>query len=100
MVRKNMEQEYCMVNLETNICDNISIWDGNPQTWTPPPNYLMLPTATTPAKVWKLVGEVYEFTVEIGVGAIGFIWDGEYLITDQPQPTPVIQPVTNGLQEA
>lgn len=92
----NMEQNYCMVNIETNVCDNVCIWDGNPQTWTPPSNYLMLIQDVTPAKVWQFKDGAYELTVKVGVGAIGFTWDGDYLITDEPQPT---QPTSINTQE-
>ena len=83
-------QNYCMVNETTNICDNVTVWDGNPQTWTPPAGYLMLVQATTPSKNWVLdiANQVYVLTVEMGCGFIGFTWDGTYLITDQAQPAP------------
>ena len=78
-----------MVNKETNICDNVCVWDGNPETWTPPANYLMLVQDTTPAKNWALnesvTPPIYELKVT-GVGSIGYTWDGTYLITNQPQP--------------
>ena len=95
----NMDQNYCMVNTETNICDNVCVWDGNPQTWTPPANYLMLVQETTPAKVWQLTDSVYELVVVMGVGGIGFTWDGTYLITNEPQPAAPEQPMTSGLTD-
>ena len=95
----NMDQNYCMVNTETNVCDNVCVWDGNPQTWTPPANYLMLVQETTPAKVWQLTDSVYELVVVMGLGSIGFTWDGTYLITNEPQPTPPEQPMTSGLTD-
>lgn len=83
-----MNQNYCMVNKQTNVCTNVCVWDGNTETWTPPPNYLMLAQTTTPAKVWVLVDDVYELQEQMGVGGIGFIWDGTYLITNETQPEP------------
>lgn len=82
-----MEQNYCMVNIETNVCDNVCVWDGNTETWTPPPNYLMLVDEETPAKVWRLTPDGYELQIENGAGGIGFTWDGTYLITNQSKPT-------------
>jgi hypothetical protein len=85
-----MNKNYCMVNSVTNVCDNICLWDGNPQTWTPPANYLMLVQETTPSKLWALNKDsnTYELTVLGGYGGIGFTWDGTYLTTNQPQPQP------------
>lgn len=93
-------QNYCMVNNETNICDNVCVWDGNPNTWTPPANYLMLVQATTPAKVWEwdLATETWSLGIEMGEGQIGFSWDGTYLITNQVQPTVAPQPISQGAQ--
>ena len=93
-------QNYCMVNTETNTCDNVCVWDGNPDTWTPPSDYLMLVQATTPAKVWEwdAATETWVLGVEMGEGQIGFTWDGTYLTTDQTQPTVAPQPVAQGAQ--
>ena len=90
-------QNYCMINEQTNICDNVCLWDGNPETWQPPAGYLMLVQATTPAKVWVLDAQKqWALTPEIGQGQIGFTWDGTYLVTNEPQPAP--QPVASGVQ--
>lgn len=79
-------QNYCMVNEVTNVCENVTLWDGNPATWTPPVGYLMLIQAITPAKNW--VWNQNEWVLEIeGEGQIGFTWDGTYLMTNEPQPT-------------
>lgn len=92
-----MNQNYCMINIETKICDNVSVWDGNPETWTPPSNYLMLIQKDTPAKVWQLIDNQYELVVVNGVGGIGFAWDGTYLTTNEPQPQFLNQPITSGV---
>lgn len=88
-------QPYCMIQMSTNICDNITLWDGNPATWSPPPGYLMLVQATTLAKVWSWneTEKVYQLVVEEGQGQIGFTWDGTYLTTNQPAP-PIPEPTT------
>lgn len=94
-------QNYCMINEATNVCDNVCLWDGDPQTWTPPAGYLMLAQATTLARVWQLNEEKTEYvlvTVE-GAGQIGFTWDGTFLTTNEPQPAPPApQPVVDGAQ--
>lgn len=94
-------QNYCMVNEVTNICDNVCLWDGNPDTWTPPSNYLMLLQTTTLTKIWGLNSDKTTSVLieSVGDGGIGFIWDGTYLITNEPQPAPPhTQPATEGTQ--
>jgi len=88
-------QNYCMVNEATNVCDNVVVWDGNPNTWAPPAGYLMLVQATTPAKNWVWIDNAWVIEVS-GEGQIGFTWDGTYLITNEPQPTK--PPTTEGAQ--
>lgn len=90
-------QNYCMINGQTNVCDNVCMWDGDTQTWTPPPDYLMLVQATTPAKIWGLINGNWELVETTGQGGIGFTWDGSFLITNEPQPAP--QPVATGTQD-
>jgi hypothetical protein len=79
-------QNYCMVNEATNVCDNVVLWDGNTETWTPPAGYLMLPQTSTPAKTWVWTVDAWVLAIE-GQGQIGYTWDGTYLITNEPQPT-------------
>lgn len=95
-------QQYLMLNESTNVVDNICVWDGDTNTWQPPENTLMLVQATTPAMVWELSSDKtnYVLTEVIGAGATGFTWDGSVLITNEPQPAPIKQPVTNGLATA
>jgi len=95
-------ENYCMVDKDSNICENICVWDGNPDTWTPPSNYLMLAKATTLTKTWVLNADSTEYILvnSIGDGDTGWTWDGTYLTTNLPQPTvePLqTQPIT-GLQ--
>jgi hypothetical protein len=81
-------QNYCMVNESSNICDNVVLWDGNTDTWTPPAGYLMLVQATTPAKTWVWDAQANAWVLQVsGEGQIGYTWDGTYLITNEPQPT-------------
>lgn len=100
-------QNYCMVNEQTNVCDNLVLWDGNPDTWNPPAGYLMLIQDTTPAKnwVWDIENKIWVLAIS-GKGQIGFTWDGTYLITNESQPTEEIltsipgqpQPTISGAQ--
>lgn len=83
-----------MVNEQTNICDNITLWNGNPDTWQPPFGYLMLVQATTPAKTWVWDEPTKTWLLEVsGLGQIGFTWDGTYLTTNEPQPADPVAPV-------
>lgn len=98
-------ENYCMVNEQTNICENVTLWDGDPQNWTPPSGYLMFPQNTTPAKDWVFnpATNTWELSV-MGVGQIGFMWDGTYLVTQEPIPQPTqtqpteSQPIVSGAQ--
>lgn len=87
-------QNYCMVNEQTSVCDNVTIWDGNPDTWQPPAGYLMLVQATTPAKNWVWDELTKTWLLEVsGEGQMGFTWDGTYLTTNEPQPNDPVVPV-------
>ena len=85
-------QNYLVINETTNIVDDVVVWDGNTDTWTPPSNSLMLVQSTTPALVWFSNEDytVFTLTEQIGAGQIGFTWDGTVLTTNQPEPQPVI----------
>jgi len=82
------DQNYLIV--EANTVTNIVVWDGSTQTWTPPAGATMLVQATTPAMVWELdaaaVPPVYKLAQVMGVGGIGFTWDGTAVTTNEPQP--------------
>jgi len=85
-----MEQNYLMIN-PSNVVDNVVTWDGNPDTWQPPSDYLMLVQATTPALVWvavKVDNKITDYVLEeiVGQGGIGFTWNGTVLTTNQPKP--------------
>ena len=97
-------QNYCMVNAATNVCDNVTLWDGDTETWMPPDKYLMLVQATTPAKVWSRDPDTqaYVLVEVLGAGGIGFSWDGAILTTNEPAPAlPLVtsaQPTVDGAQ--
>lgn len=83
-----MEQNYFMVN-ELNVVDNLVVWDGNPDTWQPPAGYTMLVQATTPAMNWELDGSLTppDYVLrEVGLGDIGYTWNGTVLMTNRPKP--------------
>jgi hypothetical protein len=81
-------QNYLMINESTNVVDNVCEWDGNPDTWQPPANTLMLVQLTTPAMIWGLNADKTDYVLvqEIGQGQIGFTWDGTVCTTNQPKP--------------
>ena len=93
-------QNYLII--KNNVVDNLVVWDGNTQDWTPPTDSIQLIQATTPALVWELSSDKKNFvlvSVE-GVGDIGFTWNGSVLTTNEPQPQPILQPKTIGTQAA
>lgn len=100
MLQEFIEQNYLII--EANVVTNIVIWNGDTTQWTPPQGSIALVQATTPAKVWVLSSDKSNFVLqeELGAGAIGFTWDGSVLTTNEPQPAPIKQPVTNGLATA
>lgn len=82
-------QNYLII--ENNIVTNVVVWDGNTNTWTPPAGSITLVQATTPAMVWQPVYTDKVITdwalVEVmGVGTIGFTWDGTVVTTNDPKP--------------
>lgn len=83
-------QNYLMVNLNTNVVDNIVIWNGNTADWQPPSNYLMLADEETKALTWVWDAAIKDCTLQevYGAGDMGFTWDGTILTTNQPKPPP------------
>lgn len=94
-------QNYLMINEATNTVDNVCVWDGNPDTWKPPAEYLMLVQAATLALIWfwDEAADDWVLSQEMGVGQIGFTWNGTECVTNQPKPEPPQpQPTTEGTQ--
>ena len=79
-------QNYLIV--EANIVTNNVVWDGNTQTWTPPTDSIQLIQNDIPTITWQWneVTKDFELSEKIGVGQIGFTWDGSVLTTNQPKP--------------
>lgn len=94
-------QNYLMINQSINVVENVCAWDGNPETWTPPANYLMLIQANTMALVWFYDHALNDWVLEqkIGEGQIGFLWNGAECVTNEPKPeNPVPPPTVVGSQ--
>jgi hypothetical protein len=93
--------------IESNIVNNIVLWDGNTNMWHPPINSIQLVAETTPALLWDIIPSShppeYYLKEYMGVGDIGFTWDEttQVLTTNQPKPTlsePALdQPKANGV---
>jgi hypothetical protein len=86
--------------IESNVVTNIVVWDGDINTWTPPIDSIQLLQSTTLAMMWfgtqteiqppttpPTYNITYALSEEIGMGNIGFTWDGSVLTTNQPKPT-------------
>ena len=88
MLEAFIDQNYLII--ENNVVNNIVIWNGDTNTWTPPQGSIALPQATTPAMVWVFNYTTTPYTSNleevIGAGAIGFTWDGSVLHTNEPKP--------------
>jgi hypothetical protein len=94
-----MEQNY--LQIQNNVVTNLVVWDGGSE-WKPPSNAIMLVQSTISAKIWQLNTNKtdYVLTEVMGMGQIGFTWDGTILTTNQEKPIVPIQPVTKGTQTA
>jgi len=95
-----MTQNY--LQIQDDVVTDLVVWDGGSE-WTPPANATMLIQITTPAIVWVLntTKTDYVLTEVMGVGQIGFIWDGTVVTTNQSKPVVVsIEPLTTGVKQA
>jgi hypothetical protein len=92
-------KSYLLINEQTNVCENSIIWDGNPETWTPPANYLILEQSPIKMKVWMWNSETKDYELQIVDSGMqfGFIWDGTYLVTNESKPV-IVQPESTGTQ--
>jgi hypothetical protein len=93
-MEKNMLQEFVNQDyliIQSNVVTNLVVWNGDTTQWTPPQGSIALVQTTTPAMVWEAtvvdgVIIAWNLVEKIGVGAIGFTWDGTVLTTNQPEP--------------
>jgi hypothetical protein len=90
MVKNMTIQNYLVV--ENNVVTNVCVWDGDVNIWVPPLDATMLVQSTTPAIVWRLNSDKTDWvlTEVVGVGDIGFTWDGAVVTTNQPKPTSLV----------
>lgn len=79
-------QNYLIV--QANVVTNNVVWDGSAETWVPPSDAIVLIQSTTPAMVWELNQDKTDYVLveQIGVGGVGFTWNGTVLTTNQPNP--------------
>lgn len=100
MLQEFISQDYLII--EQNVVVNVVVWDGDTSKWTPPQGSIALIQAITPAMVWEYdkPNNIYVLTKVLGAGNIGFTWDGSVVTTNEPQPEPLVQPITKGTQPA
>jgi hypothetical protein len=89
MLQEFVNQNYLII--ENNIVTNVCLWNGDTSIWTPPQGSIVLIQAITPAMVWEAVvvdDKITDWVLgeQLGVGNIGFTWDGTVLTTNQPKP--------------
>jgi len=89
-------QNYLII--ENNVVTNLCLWDGDTNTWMPPTDSVQLVASTTPAIIWVLNADKTDFVLQemMGLGSIGYTWDGTTLTTNEPKPELPPQPVTTG----
>lgn len=81
--------------VENNVVVNVVLWDGDVNTWQPPASATMLVASTTPAMIWAYDKDTKDYYLNevVGVGTIGYTWDGSVLMTNEPKPTEPPYPV-------
>jgi hypothetical protein len=94
-------ENYLMINKQTNLVDNLVMWDGNVNSWNPPSEYLMLPVATTMAYdwFWSDVLQDWELQENMGGANIGDTWNGSACITSATKESNTPYPTTTGIQD-
>jgi len=87
-------QNYLIV--EGNVVTNDVVWNGDVNTWAPPSGSTALIAESTLARIWKPDQATQQYVLEavLGVGGIGFTWDGTVLTTYEPQPEWDVIPTT------
>lgn len=83
-------QNYLLINtsITPETCDNLILWNGDTNTWSPPGSHIALLQATTPSKDWEWdsTSNTWILSESTGNGRIGCTWDGTFLITNEPKP--------------
>lgn len=98
-------QSYLII--ENNVVTNVVMWDGNTETWMPPASSIQLVKETVTAKLWESFPQTvdgkkvtdWQLVEKLAMGEVGYIWDGEFLTTNEPKPEIIqAQPTTQGTQ--
>lgn len=96
-------QSYLVINTSVDpaVCENITVWDGNTETWNPGENYVAVPVESTVALLWSYQesSNSYVLVESVGAGRVGYTWDGSKLITNKPQPTGINIVAANSVTE-
>ena len=79
-------QNYLII--QDNVVTNVVMWNGDTTQWVPPADSIFIPQASTPTKVWVYSEQLNEFVLEeqLGMGAVGFTWDGQSVTTNMEKP--------------
>jgi len=90
------------LQIQNNLVTNTVEWDGDTNTWQPPADATMLVQSTTPAMLWDYdyTNNTWDLKEFIGLGGIGFTWNGTAVITNEPKPTEPPKQVTTGIKTA
>lgn len=72
--------------IQDNIVTNVTLWDGDVNSWQPPSNVIMLVAETVPTKVWGLVNNEYVLVDSVGDAVIGFTYADGVCTTHEPKP--------------
>jgi hypothetical protein len=86
------DKTYLLV--ENNVVTNVVVWDGL-SDWIVPNGMIALDQDTTPTMVWTVPTATTASVLEpiMGIGAIGYTWNGSTLSTGQTQPVYVAPPL-------
>lgn len=89
--------KYAIIN-QSNIVENIIVWDGVSQ-WSPPEGCTLVPIENANCIVWITNEDGTHQQVEaIGAVSRDAVWDGQKFVNPEPPPPPE-QPQTSGTQE-
>jgi hypothetical protein len=85
LFRKVKMTTLALVNIETNICENVTL-DDRPASEIQVPGFLVLDLITTPSRAWSFNKDSnsYEAVDAVGEGGIDCTWDGTRLIHPKP----------------
>jgi len=88
-----MSKNYLMVNKNTNLVENVVLWDGNLQTWNPGDDFLLMKAEDHLCTAWFWVDGELQSQQALGIAGIGDSWDGTAFSKQQPpKPEPLPAP--------